>query len=664
MIKKLSFVFFFFAVASLYLHNLTGDIYSGDIGDLVTASYVAGVAHPPGYPLFTFLGFLMTKIPFAIPVVTKVALVSLFASLGALIVYSIFALRVTKSTFLTLLSTAILAFSYLFWFHAEIPEVFGLNNFFVVSIITTAYFFHREKQTVYLCILGFLCGLALTHHHTILFLFPGIILILFRHLKFIFSDIKRVGFGFLSFFLGLLPYAYVPIAASQNPIINWDNAQTMHNFIHLVLRKDYGFAPSIVNHVPLSVKMIHVSSFFTSLVHNFSYQVLLLTGIGIIELFRKDRWFLSGLTIAFILTGPFFMYYAAGLTGVPVGMGIIERFYVMPSIVLMFYVPFGFMFLKQFLDARLSRPGLSLLLLSYFLIIPVMLLYYNFPRTDLSNTTIGNTLADNIFSYVPKDSVLFVSGDTTTFNIWYNHYVLNKRADIGLINPPGIGGNKFFEDAINEYFKEHPDATFTDIPSETIEALRKQKRIFATYPIDFTPEGTLMLPRGLVYEMVAESQVPPYDVYLTEVEEHLRNLQIVRKETLSPAEDNLVAAEIPSIYASGLVRIADFVDAHYKDPGRAEHYYRRALWIDPDHPSAYAGLALSQYKAYRDCRNAPESMKQAIELYPVWKTYYAQLYLIYDGCEAPEDVKDDLARTYETLFNEDLRAVTAPHRQQ
>ena len=41
---------FFSSIALIYLHNLTRDIYSGDIGDLVTAASVFGVPHPPGYP--------------------------------------------------------------------------------------------------------------------------------------------------------------------------------------------------------------------------------------------------------------------------------------------------------------------------------------------------------------------------------------------------------------------------------------------------------------------------------------------------------------------------------------------------------------------------------------------------------------------------------------
>ncbi len=137
---------FFGAIGILYLHNLTRDIYSGDIGDLVTASYVFGVAHPPGYPLFTFLGGILAHLPLPMPVVSRVALLSVFASLGALALYFRFSVKVTKNLFLSLLSTSILAFSYLFWLHAEIPEAFELNNLFAVAMLYLTYLFITLKM--------------------------------------------------------------------------------------------------------------------------------------------------------------------------------------------------------------------------------------------------------------------------------------------------------------------------------------------------------------------------------------------------------------------------------------------------------------------------------------------------------------------------------------
>src|SRR3989338_662013 len=103
MLKKLIVIIFFLIIALIYLHNLTRDIYSGDIGDLVTAAYVGGVAHPPGYPLFSLLGFILSHLPFPLPVVSRVGLISVFSSLAGLIIYYNFANKVTKSIFLSLL---------------------------------------------------------------------------------------------------------------------------------------------------------------------------------------------------------------------------------------------------------------------------------------------------------------------------------------------------------------------------------------------------------------------------------------------------------------------------------------------------------------------------------------------------------------------------------
>src|SRR3989304_10001566 len=47
----------------IFLFFQAEGIYGGDSGDMVTAAYLGGVPHPPGYPLYTFLGWLLTKIP-------------------------------------------------------------------------------------------------------------------------------------------------------------------------------------------------------------------------------------------------------------------------------------------------------------------------------------------------------------------------------------------------------------------------------------------------------------------------------------------------------------------------------------------------------------------------------------------------------------------------
>lgn len=654
-VKKCIPYIFFLSIALIYFHNLTRDIYSGDIGDLVTAANVFGVPHPPGYPLFTLLGSIFAHIPLMLPAVTKVALVSFFASFFSLLFFYKFSLRISKSLFLSLLSVSILAFSYLFWLHAEIPEVFGLHNLFVSMILFFSIRFYQERKPKDLYLLALVTGLSLTHHQTILFLFPSIAFLLLKHIKFIFSNKKVLLSTFLFGFLGLLPYIYVFIAASREPLINWDNATNIHNFIRLILRLDYGgFAPKVSNGIPLIIKGIVVKDYFKTLVTVFSYQILFVGFLGIVQLFKKDKLLLTGLLLAFLFTGPFFVFYATTFITSTTGFGIIERFYTTSTVVFMFFVPFGFVLLKNFLDKRLSKKIFSFILLSYFLIVPFFLIKENFPKTDLSKTQIGNNLANDILNQLPRNSVLFVSGDTKTFNIWYNHYVLKKRIDVGLVNPPGVGGNSYLEKKINSFYAKSPKTKLSLVFNNTLEDIRRKQRVFATYKIDSLREDTILIPKGLIYEFVYKKDIPNFNTYIDDVEKNIRDYHRPRLETLDLSERNLITEEIPLIYSNALVQIGDFVDSHYKNPAKAEHYYRRALWMNDQNPAAYAGLALSQFKAYNDCHDSLENMRTAISYYNIWKIYYSQLYILSQRCQLSEKVLSQQEKEYKKIFNADI----------
>src|SRR5205085_7121388 len=56
------------AAGILYFLTAARDIVVGDSPELITAAVTLGVAHAPGYPLFTMLGHLFSLIPLgAIP---------------------------------------------------------------------------------------------------------------------------------------------------------------------------------------------------------------------------------------------------------------------------------------------------------------------------------------------------------------------------------------------------------------------------------------------------------------------------------------------------------------------------------------------------------------------------------------------------------------------
>src|SRR6266478_9356922 len=52
------------AAGVLYFVTAARDIVVGDSPELITAAVTLGVAHAPGYPLFTMLGHLFSLVPF------------------------------------------------------------------------------------------------------------------------------------------------------------------------------------------------------------------------------------------------------------------------------------------------------------------------------------------------------------------------------------------------------------------------------------------------------------------------------------------------------------------------------------------------------------------------------------------------------------------------
>src|SRR5258707_15234108 len=63
----------------VYSRTLAPSVPTGDSGELITVAGVLGIAHPPGYPLFSMLGHLFTPLPSGSPPLRVNLLSALFA---------------------------------------------------------------------------------------------------------------------------------------------------------------------------------------------------------------------------------------------------------------------------------------------------------------------------------------------------------------------------------------------------------------------------------------------------------------------------------------------------------------------------------------------------------------------------------------------------------
>ncbi|BCX05809.1 MAG: hypothetical protein KatS3mg053_3747 [Candidatus Roseilinea sp.] len=78
----------FLAAVALYTLTLNGDVQPADSGEFQIAAITLGIPHPPGYPLFTLLGWLFAQAPVGSPY-ARVSFLSVIASAATLVLVSL-----------------------------------------------------------------------------------------------------------------------------------------------------------------------------------------------------------------------------------------------------------------------------------------------------------------------------------------------------------------------------------------------------------------------------------------------------------------------------------------------------------------------------------------------------------------------------------------------
>ncbi|XP_066480378.1 protein O-mannosyl-transferase TMEM260 [Tiliqua scincoides] len=234
------------AVAALYVACLPPSAPGGDSGELITAAYELGVAHPPGYPLFTILAKLAIELlPFG-SVACRVNL--LCALLGAvassLLFYTVVRLSGTHAA--GIFAVGMFSFSRLTWQWSIAAEVFSLNNLFVGLLMALSVHFEdatTAKERSKICKAGaFCCGLSLCNQHTIVIYVLCIVIWVFSRLwrerELTLGHMLELTFCFLA---GCLPYLYLPASSYLNKARwTWGDQTTVKGFVTHLLREEYG----------------------------------------------------------------------------------------------------------------------------------------------------------------------------------------------------------------------------------------------------------------------------------------------------------------------------------------------------------------------------------------------------------------------------------------
>jgi len=442
-----------------YIFTAPSSIYTGDSGEIATAIYIWGVAHPTGFPTYVILAKLFS---YLLPWFEFAFRLNIFSALTSAITVGIAFLIFKKlkiNYWASVAASLSLAFGFTFWNHATLIETYSLTALFFALAVFIFLHWLEVKKPRYLYLLALICGLGAGTHLT--FILIGPLLLIFAILKairkeFPLGSIKHIFFALLlSIVIGGVVYSYIPLRAAAKPELNWGNPSTAENFINYITQRDYSDKIGTRSFESWTLMLSAVGKNFS---REFTWLALPFILAGAIIAFKKNRpFFYAGLSAIF------FNILLLGNYGNSQDIIILWRYF-LPSYIIM-AIFFGMALDKIFSGKNYAAAAL---------IFPVIIFSAHFGELNRHNDFLVQNATRDIFDSVPEGAVLITDGDTLVGSTIYEQTVLGKRRDIILISDKLFtfpwyqevkkkeleAGGKKYSDNISYLIKDNADTEF------------------------------------------------------------------------------------------------------------------------------------------------------------------------------------------------------------
>src|SRR5262245_44102481 len=468
----------------VYLVTLHRSVPAGDSGELMTAARILGVAHPPGYPLYTLIAHAFgASVPWVPYPVRLNALAALFhAATVGVVAVALSTLGIRGAA--TITAALALAFAGPFWKYALVAEVYSLNSLLAAllllgfaavlrdagltastdlkrsvepprrsrspsSELRTTDSIESKSSAWPVALVVLVSALIPSHHHSLLILAVPLGLVtasllvlpqpwLARRLPgyrrpYRFRPVHGAMAAAL-LLIGLAPIAYLPIAASHHPVLNWGDPETPGRLLHHLLRLDYGSFELTTFRASHESSANHVVLYAGAIGRDFTFVGALLAIVGLLALLtavRFPRRMTAARPIACMVFGfaavQSLFFQRISLPDRPAMLlGIVERFYVLPHIVVACMIGIGVAAILDRLPLPARGAG-SAVLVSVAAIAPLVA---HFRTIDQRGNTFTADLTANVLESLPPHAVLFYSGDLFFTGLTYATEVEHRRPDV------------------------------------------------------------------------------------------------------------------------------------------------------------------------------------------------------------------------------------------
>lgn len=534
----------------------------GDSDELIMLGYLGGVAHPPGYPLWTLLLHAATHIPFTSNIAFKANLLT--ASVAALTVsiyylacLKLFSLNFKKLDFFhyaaAFVTSVSLGFSYLYWLYANVAEVFALNNLFasVLFYLTFKLAASTNQRPIKInplwIVFGVVLGLAMAHHQTIILLIPGLLFFLMPQIsvlkknfislfrqQFFPAALAAVGAFILSYTL-VLWYAD---RADSLPV-SWKLTPSFFNLVDFITRQDFSGAMVESGQIKNAYLFLpDLPASWDSLLHYLRISLPNHLGLPLIIswliglryaykfLPRKLFW---GLNTLFLVCGPFLVaYLPIASPDMPSqyvqSRALTERMYILSYLSFNLIALFGIYHVLLFLSNYFTQLWhLSLRSIkfaryasfAFLTLIPAWFVLTNYSQVTLRHADFTQDFIHASLNQLPPNSLFICFSDISCFGSLYAQVINNLRPDV-IILPvtPQLRDAYLQKYHPNLHLLPYPDNPFR-IGDAIAQAKLQQRSValaeVSQYYLDFLGlEGdVLYLQPGIYFHQLSCNAPPP-----------------------------------------------------------------------------------------------------------------------------------------------------------
>jgi hypothetical protein len=237
----------FLVVIAVYLCTMMPGPAFMDTGEFQTVTYVLGIAHPTGYPLYTIIGKLFGTL---LPIggwAWRMNLMSSLSAATAAALLAVFALRYRISPVVAVGAALCFAWMLNTWMSADKADPYSMTVLIAATLWVMASKWSETADRRWLWGLALLAGLGLGAAGVLAMELPAIVLfvLLMRPKEFLWLPTLIVA-GLLGVFGIVAIYTYLPLRSAMHPPLNYGNTYTWAGFKFVALGGQVG---GIMNYI-------------------------------------------------------------------------------------------------------------------------------------------------------------------------------------------------------------------------------------------------------------------------------------------------------------------------------------------------------------------------------------------------------------------------------